>query len=455
MYIPELRSMFGKLFGRQEAEPVNAVGDADFTRPGWQNIGQYPLIEGYPASEIVNVMDGVETVPAAAAAVSIYADTLADLPKFVRRKGNRNDRLPDHWLTERLNDPHPGINGRKLWRWVGREIAARGECYLAIERQDGWPVEFMPARIQGAYGPGSMVDLAVPGAMVWVQIPSGMYTGGSMQRQYPAADILHFTDSDYDPFEGRAPSPLECRARNPIGVYKQIWNRYTQRLASGGHDTVYFTLPESADEWDAFLERFQKQAAGARNAGKPFPLPFGSDAKALTVTDVQRETLGMLNFLVIDVARAWGIPPFMIFARLGEGVSARARSDLAEQFLNWQRLRYASFVKNITAEIDLKVLRPLSLAGSRTARNVCVEFDLDHMTMGTFEGRSKVAVALHAGGLLTKNEARSLVDFDAIEGGDELPQVRGAPADSGGKGSSAGGDEPNDPDEDDSESEDE
>ena len=454
MRFPDLKALLSKLVGREsESEPVNAVGDTDFTRPGWQNLGQYPLIEGFPASEVVHVMDGVETVPAAAAAVSIYADTLADLPKFVRRIGSRNERLPDHWLTQRLNDPHPGINAPKLWRWVGRELAARGECYLAIERQDGWPVEFTPARIQGAYGPGSRIDMAVPGATTWVQIPSGMYVGGAMQREYPVADIMHFSDSDYDPFEGRSPSPLESRARNPIGVYKQIWNRYTRRLASGGHDTVFFTLPESTDEWDAFLTRFEKMAAGTRNSGKPFPLPFGSDAKSLTLSDVATQTMEMLNFLVIDIARAWGVPPFMIFARLGEGVSARARSDLAEQFLNWQRLRYASFVKNITAEIDLKILRPLSMAGSRTARNVCVEFDLDHMTMGTFEGRSKVAVALHAGGLLTKNEARGLVDFDEIEGGDELPQVRGAPPSDGdkGKGSSAAGDEPNEPDEDEDE----
>ena len=442
MRFPNIKSLLG-LF--RDPEPTNAAGSEPFDKPGWNQIGVFPTIDGYPTSQLVNVMDGVETVPAASAAVSIYADTLADLPKFVRRIGNRNERLDNHWLTQRLNDPHPGINAPKLWRWVGREIAARGECYLGIERMNGWPVEFVPARIEGAYGPGQVVD--TPGNTVWVQIPNQMYAGGAMQRQYPSEDLLHFSDSDYNPFEGRSPSPLESRAKNPIGVYKQIWNRYTQRMASGGHDTVFFTLPESEDEWEAFLTRFEKQAAGWRNSGKPFPLPFGSKAEALTMSDVQRETLGMLNFLVIEIARAWGVPPFMIFARLAEGVSARARSDLAEQFLNWQRLRYASFIKNITAEIDMKILRPLAMAGSRTARGVCVEFDLDHMTMGTFEGRSKIAVALHSGGLLTKNEARGLVDFDAIEGGDELPQVRGAPADGGGKGTSAGNDEPNEPDE--------
>ena len=467
MDFDDIRQAFNRLFGRGteqsggqsqrqsggQSAPVNEAASQpandSFVRPGdggsgWYGLGMYPMIDGYPASQMVSLVDGVETVPAAACAVSIYADTLADLPKFVRRKESRNKRLPDHWLTELLNDPHPGINGPKLWRWVGREIAARGEACLAMKRVGGIPVEFRPARLLGRGG-GQRVDR--PGTTVWVQEPEGVFASGTVSMPYPSEDILHFTDTDYDPFLGHSVNPLTSRAKNPIGAFKQIWNRYTFRNSGGGHDNVFITLPESADEWDTFMERFERHAAGIRNAGKPFPLPYGSDAKALKLTDVERETLGMLNFLVIEIARAWGIPPFMIFARLGEGVSARARSDLAEQFLNWQRLRYASFVKNITEEINAKVLKPLALAGMATAKNVCVEFDLDHMTMGTFEGRSKIAVELHSGGILTKNEARGLVDFDPIEGGDELPQVRGGPPERNrGKGSSAPGDEPNDPD---------
>ena len=481
MYIPELRRAFNRWFGgKSEPEPANATdgestGGSGFTRPGWTGLGRYPDLPGYPLSQTVSTIDGVEVVPAVNLCISIYADTLCDLPKFVRRKTSPRERLDDHWLTRRINDPHPGLNGQKLWRWVGREIAARGESYVVMTRDSmGFPLELCPARLQSSpVGIGQRID--APGSVVQMQVPpdpayyadeTGLgggrgtpspvgfggpgiaYGGQYIVRPYRSEDILHFTDADYDPFVGQSPNPLLCRAKNPIGLYHQIWNRYTQRLAGGGHDTVYFTMPESEDEWSAFLTRFEKNAAGIRNAGRPFPLPFGSDVKSLTVTDVQRETLGMLQFLVIDIARAWGIPPFMIFARLGEGVSARARSDLAEQFLNFQRLRYAAFVKSITAEMDAKILRPLAAAGRASARNVCVEFDLDHMTMGTFEGRSKIAVSLHAGGLLTKNEARALVDFERIDGGDELPQVRGAPAEPERRGTSLPDDEPNEPAED-------
>ena len=444
MFVPELTQALARL---EAPEPVNVLeAREDFTKPGWEGVWQYPLTDGFPASELVTVVNGIETVPAAAACVGIYADTLADLPKFARGKGSRNERLPDHWVTQLLNEPNVGINKTKFWRWVGREIAAMGECYLGIERdQYGMPMEFTPARISGTTT-GGLVD--APGAMVMLRIPNGVFGQASITKQYRSEDVLHFTDGEYDPFYGRSRSPLECTARNPIGTYRMIWTRYVMRMAQGGHDTVFVNMPENEEEWNAFANRYAEKAAGTRNAGKTFPIPHGSAVNALKLTDVERETVAMLQFLIVDIARAWRVPPFMIAARLAEGVSARARSDLAEQFLNWQRMRYAAFVKSITSELDMKLLGPLTLAGSRSTGNLVIEFDLDHMTMGTLEGRSRIAVALHAGGVITKNEARGLVDFDQIAGGDELPQVRGAPADTGRKGTSEAGDEPNEPDED-------
>ena len=423
---------------RNEAQEEQQQQSTEEARP----IGEFPLIDGYPSSEIISIVDGIETVPAASQSVSIYADTFADLPRFVRRKDSRNDRPRNHWLTNVLNNPHRGVNASKFWRWVGRELAAHGDCYLGVVRdRSGLPMEFLPARQYGSNAVGGFVDQ--PGNQVWLQVPSGLFSGNTISQEFRSEDVLHFSDQHYDPFTGRSISPLQSAAKNPIGTYKKIWSRYLQRLGRGGHDNIFFNLPESEDEWGAFYKRFQAQAGGTANAGRPFAIPFGSDVKTVSATDVQRETVALLNFLVIEIARAWGIPPFMLFARLAEGVSARARSDLAEQFLNWQRLRYASFVKSVTSEIDMKILEPLAARGVVSARNMTAEFDLDHMTMGTYEGRANIAVQLHTGGILTTNEGRGLVGFDRIDGGDELPQVRGAPEQSPGRGTSAAGDEPN------------
>ena len=273
------------------------------------------------------------------------------------------------------------MSGDKVWRWVGREIVVRGECYLAIRRgRKGIPYELIPAKPPGptavASSAPSLTAVDFPGGRVMLQIPTGAFSGQTVPEEFRTEDVLHFTESDWDPFVSGAKSPLETKARNPIGTYKMIWKRYITRLAQGGHDVTYFNLPENVEEWAAFTARFEKNAGGARNAGKPFPLPFGSDVKAPSQTDVERETVALLNFLVIEIARAWYIPPFMLFAALQAGVSsARARSPtLAEQFLNWQRLRYAAFVKNITGEIDLKILAPLARKGLVTAIGHVTEF---------------------------------------------------------------------------------
>ena len=366
----------------------------------------------------VGLIDGVEVVPAAASACTMYGVVLAELPKRAVQSTNNSRKLRTNFLTALLNNPTDGINPKQFWTWCGRQLAAYEECWIAIDRdpRTGVPIRLTPAWTAGTRSvTGGPVD--IPGARVLLNIPSKWAVGyGSTIQEYAIEDVLHVTGPTYDPFTGNVIRPLDGFARDAVGLHKMIVHRYTHRLSQGGHDNVVAEMPERKSDYDAFMSRYKTEIAGIWNSGKPFPMPHGSRLYPVSATDVERETVPMLNWITLEVARGWRIPPHLLYVRLTEGVSARARSDLAEMFLNWIRLGLESFVQSFSDEIDFKIVRPLDVMGFAPAMNIQCEFDLDHLTQGTPAQRAEIALKQRGTGVVKVDELRGTMKLEPLGG---------------------------------------
>lgn len=377
----------------------------------------------------VSIVDGIEVVPAAAAAVAIYGDVLADMPKGAVNIGNGLPVAGANYLAELLNNPTDGLNPMQFWMWAGRQRAAYEECFIAIERnQQGIPIRLIPAYAHGARSvAGGTVDR--PGGRVVLSIPSEWSTGyGSVLVEYAIEDVLHVTGPTYDPFSGRVVRPLDGFARDAVGLHKAIVMRYIMRLMQGGHDNIVATMPERKSDYDAFMTRYKEEIAGIWGSGKPFPVPHGTTMSAISATDTERETVAMLNWMTLEIARGFRIPPHLLYVRMTEGVSARARSDLAEMFLSWLRLGLSQFVHSFTAEIDKKIVKPLANAGFVPAVGIRTDFDLDNLTQGTPAQRAEIAVKQRQAGVSRVDELRKTLKLPPLGGtaGEQLVHSIGA-----------------------------
>ena len=388
----------------------------------------------------VGLVDGIEVVPAAASACAIYADVLAELPKFVVSATNTSRRVEGNFLTELLNDPCDELNPIQFWMWAGRQRAAYEECFIAIERDysTGMPIRLIPAYTFGARSlHGGPIDR--PGSRVALNIPNNFSTGyntSTTMMDFAIEDVLHVTGPTYNPFTGSVVRPLDGFAKDAVGLHKLIVNRYMMRLMQGGHDNIIAEMPEREADQKAFMARYREEIAGIWNSGKPYPVAHGVKMYSLSATDVERETVPMLNWMTLEIARGFRIPPHLLYVRMTEGVSARARSDLAEMFLNWIRLGLEGFVMSFTQEINNKIVKPLARIGFAPAMNIKVEFDMDHLTQGTPAQRADIAVKQRQAGVSTVDELRRTLNLPPLgspEGDELVHSIGAAPTETGGE----------------------
>ena len=386
--------------------------------------GTFPAIPGREGYGTVSLGDGIESVPTAAACVRILRDSAAGLGRTVVDAGPYGKERPNHWGAKLLNMPNPAMTGTQFWRWVFGQIYARGEALVLIERNAaGEPVGLLPARISSSgYAPYvTTMTLSREAGTIWVTVPTGNGFSAGTSRVVPASpmDVLHLTDESYDPFAGRSKSPLECKARNPIGLYKMIVTRYLALLVNGGHADRYMNT--DSEGYEAYLEAKKNRDAGVQNATDVLPIPLEGKIHEAGRSAIEMQTRELLTWLDPRICMAWGVPLFAlgIEQQGGRGV----RQDLREQYQQFLRSGFATQVQLVEEEINRKVFG--------AARGIKAKFELEDLTIGTLEQRASVVnILVQRTGVLTPNEGREIMGLAPLPGEDanQLRAATGAPA---------------------------
>ena len=388
-----------------------------------QSVARYPRIVGKEGYATVNIGDGIEAVPTAAACVRILKDSAGGLTREVVENTPYGQPKPQHWGTVILNMPNPRYSGTQLWRWVFGEIWARGEAFLLIERNAaGEPVGLLPGRLASSgYTPQRYEFVrTLSSTPVWLSVPtSGSFNYGSTATvRTTMADVLHFTDESYDPFRGRARSPLECKVRNPVGMYKLIVGRYLALLVNGGHADRY--METEAEGYEDYLKAKENRDKGVQNATDLLPIPMGSKIHEAGRSAIEMQTEQMLSWLDPRICMAWGVPLFALGIERQGGRGQR--NDLREQYQQFLRSGFQTQVQLVEEELNRKLF-----AG---ARNVRAHFRVEDLTIGTMEQRAVVVnVLVQRTGVITPNEGREIMGLPPLPGKDAntLRPPTGAP----------------------------
>lgn len=286
------------------------------------------------------IAGGISTMP-----LRIYERTWDANSGEYQRKAV--DDIDLYWL---LNEsPTAAFTAASHWELGTQAMLLRGSGYTEFKRKASGRV-------------GEMVP------MDWsVVTPKRRENGrllysimdGYNARGVDQDDMLHFAGFGFD--GEYAPSVISHAGRQAIGNALAM-DEYSGRVFAGGahHSMVLETDKKMSDAAITNLQTaYANKHSGLRNAmAMPLVLTEGMSAKAVTMSAEDMQLLEAKRFQVIDICRAFGVPPFMVgetsaATSWGSGIESMGRAFVTytlqphlvrfEQELNRKLFRTARF----------------------------------------------------------------------------------------------------------------
>jgi HK97 family phage portal protein len=264
---------------------------------------------GHSAAGVYVTPSTAMRVAAVYACVRLIAGAVATLPLHLyERTSDGRQRVEDAPLWWLLNEqPSTRYSAASHWEHVIATLLLRGDPCTFIRR-----------------GPMGDVKELVPLPWDAVRIERHTNDEGTVDRlKYYVQDVRTFgvDQDDMLHFPGfgfngeRSMSVIQWAARNAAGNALAM-DEYSGRFFAGGaHPSIVLEAPNKmgkelvADLQQAFAAKY----SGLDNAHKlPLVLTEGIKANALTVNAEDAQLLDARKFQVVDIARAFGVPPHMI-----------------------------------------------------------------------------------------------------------------------------------------------
>lgn len=349
-------------------------------------------------------------VSAVAACVSKISGAIISMPIHVYRlKDDIPDRLPRDNLWYLLNEQcSPQYTSASHWEGVSMAQLLRGDAFTLIRRSpNGTIKELLPL----PWGCVSPIRSPEKGVRYYVNLPSHGIT-----TWVDPSDILHFPGLGFDDVTLRSMSVIQYGARNAIGNAIAMDNYSGKFFEHGAHPSIILSNDKrmSPEQVAALQTAFSAKYSGMENAHRlPLVLTEGTSAKEISLSAADAQLLEARKFQVLDVARAFGVPGFLInestgATSWGSGIESIGRSFVQYTLQPWLR--------KIEQELNRK------LFPRDTGR--FVEFYRDALIEGDSAAQGAYFRTALGGpgagdGHMSVNEVRKVKRMAPIEGGDE------------------------------------
>lgn len=356
-------------------------------------------------------------VAAVFACVQKIAGAIATLPIHQYRiDGETEERMPRDDLWFKLNEqPHPQLIAASHWEGVSAAQLLRGDGYTWIRRGANNGLRELLPIPASCCQPIRQRDGSV---RYYISLPEFGIT-----TWLEPAEVLHFPGFGFDPHTMRSMSVIAYAARNAVGNAMAM-DEYSGRFfRDGAHPSIILKSPARMDERQKadLREAFAAKYAGLDNAHKlPLVLTEGLDAKEISLSAEDAQLLEARKFQVIDIARAFGVPPHMIgetsaSTSWGSGIEAMSRG-----FVTYTLQPH---LVRIEQELNRKLF-------PRNAGRF-LRFDRDALIEGDSKAQADYNRAALGGpgtgqGWMTVNEIRKSKGLPPVAGGDAIFDPRDA-----------------------------
>lgn len=386
----------------------------------WTIVGNAGAGTGLP---VVNEQTA-QSVTAVNACVKLLAGAVASLPMNIYTMDYTNGAKEQAWgddLWWVLNEQfHPQWAACAGWDFMMRSRLFHGDAYAVIERNRAGGVTALRPVSKSRVVTYEMEN----GRLIYAVYPDAAARTVATEY-YDQDDMLHVPGDGYDGIS--SPSVLQYELRSAAATALAQQDLSGRFFANGMMPGFAIKVPDKPPP--EVMENMRNQLAdnygGVRNAHKPLLLFGGASATELTVTPEDAELLSSRKFQVEEIARIYGVPPFMIghnekTTSWGSGVEA-----MGSGFVRYTLRKH---LHAFTNEFNRKLFR--------RGGKFC-EFDTSELEKPAFKDYiDALRTAVGRAGerpIFTQNEARSRFNLPPATGGDSVEPVEAA------SGTAAGG----------------
>lgn len=316
-------------------------------------------------------------VPAVSAAVRVISEAVATLDvRVVRIDGAEVTDEPDHPVAAFLQDEaNAWTSSFELIRDIVSEALTRDAGGLAwVNRIDGRATEIIH------YDPGTIgVSYERTGE------PTYRLNGAVLNPN----DIIHLRGAF-----SRCPLSLAGEA---IGIASEMSTHAAKLFSNGARPAGVIELPKTLG--DEGLKRMKAGWAaahgGSENSGKTAILWDGATFRPITFSSTDAQFLELRKFQIIEIARAFRVPPSMLY-ELDRATWSNSE-QMGKEFLTyslepWLRALEGALRRALFSPDDRKRYR--------------IVFDRDDLTRADLGARATAYSSLIASRVLNPNEAR-------------------------------------------------
>jgi HK97 family phage portal protein len=307
-------------------------------------------------------------VSAVYACVGLICGAISQLARPIfQRQGEERERIDhDYWwiLNEQFS---PMWSAAAAWEYLVAQVLLRGDGIAYILRnRAGEMTGLMPFARSDV-----IIQKVKPDSP---RLPHRLrYLFNTEVGAFGAEpeDVLHLPGLGFDGVCSM--SVIQWGARNGIGIALQGDEHAGKFFSEGGKPEVAIKAPArmTPTQQDDFVAAWTRKYGGTTgNRRMPLILTEGLDVKELTMTAVDQQLLESRQWQVIDIARAFGVPPHMI----GETTKSTSwGTGIEQQSIGFVKYTLAPHLKRFENEINRKLFR--------TARYF-MEHDTDSLMAG-------------------------------------------------------------------------
>lgn len=341
-------------------------------------------------------------VTAVYACATLISGAIASLPMHVYRRSREGDlsrdwRSPLWWM---LNEEFcPRWSAAAGWSFLTQSKLLHGDAFAEILRNRNGEIAGLipihPVRVR-------VICRADGERLVYEVQPDSTITQPTETalRVIDQDDMLHVPGFGFNGLRGLSALRNSLRGAGRLAITAQDFSANFLNN-SARPDYALKTAANLTDDQFARMQDFLAQHQGAANAGKPMLLEGGLEIETLTMPLEEMQLLETRKFQVEEIARAFGVQPFMIghtekTSSWGTGVEA-----MGAGFVRYTLRDHLNAFQN---EINRKFFR--------TSRNVA-EFDTTELERGDTKAMFEaVRIALGRAGepaFMSIEEGRTLL----------------------------------------------
>jgi HK97 family phage portal protein len=336
------------------------------------------------------------------ACARVIANGIAQVPlKLFRESADGRERLParDHPLWYLLHSrPNPWQTSFEFRETMALHLVLTGRHYSFINRLRGAIVELIP------FEPGQVeAKRADDGEISYkVTFPNGR------TQTFPAESIWHVRGPSWNGWQGMDAVRM---AREAIGLSIAAEEQHANLFANGVSPSGVYSVDGTLNpEQYKALRAFIKENYTGANSGLPMLLDRGAKWLPMAMSGVDSQHLETRRFQVEEICRSAGVLPIMV----GHADKTITYASAEQMFLAHVVHTLTPWYVRLEQSIEAHILTPHDVAAG-----VYVKFIIAALLRGALKDQGDFLFKMTAAGILTRNEARELLERNPIEGLDE------------------------------------